>query len=186
MHSAVMLSAMMRSAKWSRVVIVATMLLILAVVNGAIWQKERQLSEGEVVYLELAPVDPRSLMQGDYMALNFELSNDIQRALQSRHDGDTLKARDGHAVVRLDEQGIGHFQRLADGQSTLENDERRLHYRLRNGQVRFATDAFFFQEGHAERYESARYGQFRVNAKGEPLLVALYDGALKPLDEAVK
>lgn len=171
----------MRSAKWYRVVIVATMLLILAVVNGAIWQKESHLAEGEVVYLELAPVDPRSLMQGDYMALNFELSNDIQRALQSRHADDTPKARDGHAIVRLDEQGIGHFQRLADGQSTLEDDERRLHYRLRNGQVRFATNAFFFEEGHAERYERARYGQFRISDNGEPLLVSLHNEALENL-----
>lgn len=173
----------MRSAKWNRVVIVATMLLILAVVNGAIWQKERHLVEGRIVYLELAPVDPRSLMQGDYMALNFELSNEIQRALQSRHADDIPKARDGHAIVRLDEQHIGHFQRLADGEGTLGSDERSLQYRLRNGQVRFATDAFFFQEGHAGRYVTARYGQFRVNTKGEPLLVALYDGELNPLGE---
>jgi len=173
----------MRSAKWYRVVIMATMLLILAVVNAAIWQKERHLLEGEVVYLELAPVDPRSLMQGDYMALNFALSNDIQRALQSRHGGDTPEAHDGHAIVRLDEQRIGYFQRLADGEGALGNDERLLQYRLRSGQVRFATDAFFFQEGHAERFESAHYGQFRVNTKGEPLLVALYDGELNPLGE---
>ncbi|WP_340367543.1 GDYXXLXY domain-containing protein, partial [Marinobacter azerbaijanicus] len=46
---------------------------------------------------------------------------------------------------------------------------------------RFATDAFFFQEGHAERYELARYGRFRVNERGEPLLVALHDEAFKEL-----
>tara|TARA_R110002110_G_scaffold30221_3_gene107375 strand:- start:1955 stop:2431 length:477 start_codon:yes stop_codon:yes gene_type:complete len=153
-------------------------LLILAVVNGSIWQKERHLAEGEVVYQELAPVDPRSLMQGDYMVLNFALSNDIQRALQSRHGSDTPKAHDGYAIVRLDEQRIGHFQRLADGEGTLGNDERQLQYRLRNGQVRFATDAFFFQEGDAEHYELARYGRFRINDDGEPLLVSLHDEAL--------
>lgn len=176
----------MRSAKGNRMVIVATLLLILAVVNGAIWQKERHLAEGEIIYLELAPVDPRSLMQGDYMALNFALSNDIQRALQSRYGGDSPEARDGHAIVRLDKQRIGHFQRLADSEGTLGNDERQLHYRVRSGQVRFATDAFFFQEGHSERYESARYGQFRVNNKGEPLLMALHDEELNPLGEIVE
>ncbi|WP_339882120.1 GDYXXLXY domain-containing protein [Vreelandella maris] len=169
---------MMHSVKWSRAVVIATTLLILAVVNGSIWQKERHLAEGEVVYQELAPVDPRSLMQGDYMVLNFALSNDIQRALQSRHGSDTPKAHDGYAIVRLDEQRIGHFQRLADGEGTLGNDERQLQYRLRNGQVRFATDAFFFQEGDAEHYELARYGRFRINDDGEPLLVSLHDEAL--------
>lgn len=169
---------MMRSAKWNRTVVIVATLLILAVVNWAIWQKERHLAEGKAVYLELAPVDPRSLMQGDYMALNFALANQIYSELLQQDK--TLKASNGWVVIRLDEQQIARFQRLDDGTS-LADDERRLRYQLRNGQVRFATDAFFFQEGHAEHYESARYGQFRVNEQGEPLLVSLHDEALENL-----
>lgn len=161
---------------------------MLVLVNGAIWQKEHHLAEGEIVYLELAPVDPRSLMQGDYMALNFALANRIHSALfrqdYAQQDG-PQKASNGYVVVRLDEQRIAHFQRLDDG-SALADDERRLRYRLRNGQVRFTTDAFFFQEGHGERYEAARYGQFRVNDQGEPLLVAMYDDELNRLGEITK
>ena len=77
------MAASVRRFRW--VVLLAT-LAVLVVVNSAIWQKERHIAEGEVVYLELAPVDPRSLMQGDYMALNFELSNDIQRTLPATVD----------------------------------------------------------------------------------------------------
>lgn len=177
---------MMLKAKRNRWIIVLTTVVVLVTVNWAVWQKERHLSEGEIVYLELAPVDPRSLMQGDYMALNFALGNQIQSALyQSERDEDSLKALNGYVVVRLDEQRIAHFQRLDEGTS-LRDDERRLRYRLRNGQVRFATDAFFFQEGHGERYEPARYGQFRMNTKGEPLLVALYNAELTKLGESVK
>lgn len=175
---------MMLNAKWHRIVVITTTLLILAVVNWAIWDKERHLAEGDIVYLELAPVDPRSLMQGDYMALNFTLNNEIRRALQRRHDDDMTRSRDGYAIVRLDEQRVGQFQRLAEGESTLDDDEQQLHYRLRNGQVRLATNAFFFQEGHADRYEDARYGRFRVNAEGEPLLESLHDDDLNVLGDA--
>lgn len=175
---------MMLKSKLNRWIIALATVVILVVVNGSIWQKERHLAEGEVIFLELAPVDPRSLMQGDYMALNYVLSNQIQSALYQRDDN-ALIARNDHVVVRLDEQRIARFQRLDDGTS-LRNDERRLRYRLRNGQVRFATDAFFFQEGQAEHYEPARYGQFRVNAKGEPLLAALYDEALERLGTLAK
>lgn len=173
---------MMLKAKRNRWIVLIATVVVLAVVNGAIWQKERHLAGGEIVYLELAPVDPRSLIQGDYMALNFALGNQIHNALFQQDESlqSTKKASNGYVVVRLDEQYIGHFQRLDDGTS-LADDERQLHYRLRNGQVRFATDAFFFQEGHAERYESARYGQFRVNEQGEPLLVSLHDEALESL-----
>ena len=40
---------------------------ILVAVNVSIWQKEQLLDHGKVVLLPLAPVDPRSLMQGDYI-----------------------------------------------------------------------------------------------------------------------
>ena len=52
-------------------------LIVLILVNWSIAGKERHLKEGRIVYLELAPVDPRSLMQGDYMALNFKLANEL-------------------------------------------------------------------------------------------------------------
>lgn len=176
---------MSNNTKRNRWIVIATALLVLAVVNWSIWQKERHLAEGEIIYLALAPVDPRSLMQGDYMVLNFALADRIrmQRAI-NRHaeNGEPLKAADGSVIVRLDEQRIAHFQRLDDGRS-LANDERRLRYRLRHGQVRFATDAFFFQEGHGERFEPAHYGQFRLNRHGELLLAALYDEELNALGE---
>ncbi|WAM49343.1 GDYXXLXY domain-containing protein [Vreelandella venusta] len=178
---------MSRNVKRNRWIVIATTAVVLAVVNWAIWQKEHHLAEGEIVYLELAPVDPRSLMQGDYMVLSFALSNRIrmQRAID-RHeeaDGNVMPtAANGRVIVRLDEASIAHFQRLDDG-TPLGDDERRLRYRLRNGSVRFATDAFFFQEGHAERFEPARYGQFRANEQGELLLEALYDASLNRLGE---
>ncbi|WP_386082507.1 GDYXXLXY domain-containing protein [Vreelandella sp. F11] len=178
---------MILKAKRNRWILLIATVVVLAVVNGAIWQKERHLAEGEIVYLELAPVDPRSLMQGDYMALNFALGNQIHNALFQQDESLPLtnKASNGYVVVRLDEQRIAHFQRL-DGGASLADNERQLRYRLRSGQVRFATDAFFFQEGHGERYEAARYGQFRVNDQGEPLLVALYDDELNRLGEITK
>src|SRR5690606_19512775 len=51
--------------------IVAAWLLVGVVVVHAVLGFERTLRDGQLVLLELAPVDPRSLMQGDYMALRF-------------------------------------------------------------------------------------------------------------------
>lgn len=173
---------MSRNVKRNRWIVIVATAVVLAVVNWAIWQKEHHLAEGEIVYLPLTPVDPRSLMQGDYMALRFALANRIRMQLQEGAKEQTPSAADGSVVVRLDEASIAHFERLDDGTS-LADDERRLRYRLRHGEVRFATDAFFFQEGHAERFESAEYGQFRVNEDGEMLLESLYDEALNRLGE---
>ena len=166
--------------RWERLIVVAALVLILVLVNWQIWSKERHLAEGEVVFLELAPVDPRSLMQGDYMALRFALANRVWSARYASA-GSERDAADGYVIVRLDAQRVGHFERLGSPAATLAEDEMLLRYRLRNGQVQFATDAFFFQEGHAGRYEPARYGQFRVDERGEPLLVALHDAELELL-----
>ena len=57
------------------------LLLALVVVNHGIVKRERILAEGHPLLLELAPVDPRSLMQGDYMRLAYEAERDVLMAV---------------------------------------------------------------------------------------------------------
>ena len=163
---------------------IGSLFIILALVNWSIVEKEKHLAEGNEVYLKLAPVDPRSLMQGDYMALRFRLADEIYKALpktedrrQWRHD---ITASDGFVVTSLNERNVGSFKNLYKDQP-LSNNEILLRYRVRNGAVKFATNAYFFQEGNGKYYEPARYGQFRVDDKGELLLVAMYDKDLRKL-----
>ena len=67
-----------------KAVVIAAGLLVLAAANWSILLRERLLTEGRVVLLELAPVDPRSLMQGDYMALRFKAANDALGEVRPR------------------------------------------------------------------------------------------------------
>lgn len=153
------------------------LVIVLVLVNLAIWHKEQQLAEGRLVLLELAPVDPRSLMQGDYMALRFAMGDAIYHALPKQDDENwppAVAAEDGRVVVRLDEHSVARFVARYEGQ-TLAEGQLLLRYRIRHGNVKFATNAFFFQEGHAEFYENARYGAFRVDEDGELLLTDLHD-----------
>lgn len=168
-------------------------LIALGLVNIAIVKKENLLKEGEVIYLALAPVDPRSLMQGDYMALRFKLGNDIRAQLHIQQTdlgitGSPFESGDGTIVVTLDQDSVGHFARLGDQQRLSEN-ERLMKYRVRNGRVKFATNAFFFQEGTAQTYAQARYGEFRVALDGELLLTGMRDESLQalgPLDDGYR
>lgn len=148
--------------------------IVLALVNYAIFEKEQLLAHGRVVYLELAPIDPRSLMQGDYMALRFKIGNDAGGLIRAR------ETSGGHIVATLDERRVASLRRLHDGKPIASN-ELLLRYRLRNGDIKFATNAFFFEEGTAQRYEAARYGEFRVAPDGELLLTGLRDKDLQPL-----
>jgi uncharacterized membrane-anchored protein len=157
---------------WIRALIVLGAVLVLGALNFAIVGKERVKRDGEVAYLRLAPVDPRSLMQGDYMALRFALVQDLERsAIPAPREGETR-----YAEVALDTNRVA---RLA---ATEAGAQIRLRYRIRNGHVWLGTNAFFFEEGRAQRFSSARYGEFRVDRRsGEAVLVGLRNDALEAL-----
>lgn len=141
-------------------------LAVLAFGNVGIWQREQLLTEGRLVLLELAPVDPRSLMQGDYMRLNFALANE---ALPMG-----LETGEGRLIVMLDRNHVAQLRRRDDG-SPLAPGEVAIKYRIRGGSPNFGTNAYFFEEGSAAIYADAAYGEFRVDADGEMILTGLRD-----------
>jgi uncharacterized membrane-anchored protein len=149
------------TASFSRKLLLVGAVLVLGAVNWSILAKERIKTSGERIFLALAPVDPRSLMQGDYMALRFEIADRIE-AKQS-----------GSAPLLIDSRGI----------ATLNPDPAaeglRIRYRVRNGLIWLGTNAYFFEEGTADRYVGARFGEFRIDREsGEAVLVGLRDADL--------
>jgi uncharacterized membrane-anchored protein len=150
-----------------RVLTLVGALLVFGSVNYSIYAKERVKRDGEVIYLELGSLDPRSLMQGDYMALRFRLASQLET---QRH------AREDLVPVQLDARRVASIA-APDSVSTL-----RLHYRMRNGRVWLGTNAYFFEEGSAARFAPARYGKFRVDRQtGDAVLVGLCDEQLHDL-----
>lgn len=164
--------------------------LVLGVANVAIVQKERILSDGQTVLLELAPVDPRSLMQGDYMSLNFALSQNLS-ALSWGLPKDALAKMDAQqwvvVAVQLDANKVAQLKGVyleQDGQERLWTEEgpvaepsdvMRLRMRRHRSNWTPGTDAWFFAEGSADRFDAARYGEFAVVEGGQSLLRAMLD-----------
>lgn len=149
--------------------------LVLGMVNFAIVGKERMLRNGTTMLVELAPVDPRSLIEGDYMRLDYAMA---RRAEVGAGYG---WPRDGRMVVTLDGRGVAQFERRYEG-GRLAPGEHLLRYRVRGGRrMRIGSDAFFFEEGTASRYTNARYGELRVDDGGESILVGLRDAELHRL-----
>ena len=153
--------------------------LVLVVMTRNIIKYENHLATGDTVLLALAPVDPRGFMQGDYMTLSYALERDVFAAL-NKDPGSYPTNEEGYVIVALDQHNVGQLVRLAANQSkNLASNEIAIYYRIRNGVMQLATNAFFFQEGHGEAFEAAEYGLFRINDKGEPLLTNLVDDDFK-------
>ena len=171
-----------------KIVVASTVIFVLGLMNFSIWQKQEILNNGNIINLELMPVDPRSIMQGDYMDLRYEMSQQIRKALTAKQSDENealSKSRDfGNsnrllpskyfAVVTLDDNRLAKFDRILDD-SPLGEHEFILEFRVRNNRVQFATNAFFFAEGDEPVFRDAKYGQFRVNTEGELLLSKMLD-----------
>jgi uncharacterized membrane-anchored protein len=153
-----------RSSAW---LVLAGLALVLGVANYTIWQKEQIRTGGRQVLLELRPVDPRSLIQGDFMALRYADSVFPDPSIG-----------EGVMVMSLDTDGVGTYARMDNG-SPLRPNEVRLKFRTISewGEFGIGAESFFFQEGHAEFYANAKYGVIRVGDKGDSVLVGLADEA---------
>ncbi|WP_351078557.1 GDYXXLXY domain-containing protein [Shewanella sp. CAL98-MNA-CIBAN-0140] len=81
-------------------------------------------------------------------------------------------------MVTLDNNRIAQFDGIYHG-AALTPAQRLIQYRVRDGRVKLASNAFFFQEGRAEEFEEARYGEFRVNQAGQILLSNMIDKDFK-------
>jgi len=151
-------------------------LVVLAVLNFGIYRNELFIETAEEVYFELAPVDPRSLMQGDFMRLNYRIVENLRKEFKRIRSAGEIEIPDaGKIVVRLDERRIAFFKSLWDG-TPLAEDERLLHYSGSNRwRVHIGSESFFFEEGQGEAYEKARYGVFKLGKDGRTILRALAD-----------
>jgi uncharacterized membrane-anchored protein len=140
--------------------------------------KEALLRDGQTVYLALAPVDPRSLMQGDYMALNYDIMNHLN------HDHfDTSvpqPPKSGAVVIKLDDHNVGTFVRYGHGEA-LAPGEHLLKFHHSDWRAVIGAESYFIPEGSGSSFDHAAYGELKVEPDGTPLIVALCDKDLHRL-----
>ncbi|MCL6266608.1 GDYXXLXY domain-containing protein [Flagellimonas myxillae] len=150
-----------------KVIILVNLLIVLGLLGNSVFKKEQLLSDGTMILLELAPVDPRSLIQGDYMRLRYGISGDI--------DYDSI-TKTGFCVVTLNADNTVDQFRIQEKKSPLEANEHLINYtKKRWNDINIGAESYFFQEGEGEKYENAKYGGVKVDGNGNSLLVGLYD-----------
>ena len=160
--------------KYSGPIILLNLIVLLGFFNYSIIQKEDIMEEGQLILLELAPVDPRSLMQGDYMRLNYTISDDILT--------NTIPKR-GYCVVTLDAEGVARRNRVQKSKSPKNQSEFLIEYRIGEwNTIQIGAESFFFQEGEGEKYAEAKYGGIKVDENGNSVLIGLYDSNRKKIE----
>ena len=178
--------------------VLATLSIILF--GLMIARHEWHLAHSDLIYVKLQPVDPRSLIQGDYMALNYDLyfGGKPPQALSS--DVQITQERTAENLEReyfIDQPSILSYVQL-DAQHrvirTSFNPDVLTMYPdsstkliLKNPANTFdglypAARSYLFAEGLETCYRDAQYAALKVQKNGQPLLVGLVGENLQAFD----
>ena len=157
--------------KYRGYLILINLVVLLLYFNYSVYKKEQLSDDGKLILLELAPVDPRSLMQGDYMDLRYAIA---------QYDGDKEPPKKGFCVVKIDKDNVAKALRFQKNKTPLAKEEFLIEYQASSRySIKIGAESYFFQEGHAERYEKAKYGGLKIDDEGNSLLIGLFDESKK-------
>ena len=158
-----------------KIPIVLVILLQLLFIGNQYIQNENVLANGELIKLELEPLDPRSLLQGDYVILQYDISQ-ISELTDRFQPGEKIKL-----VLSLDENGVynysGYYEYKGEFNQAYEpSDEDVLINAKANGWDSFiyGIESYFIEEGTGrEVEENATIAFVRVATNGNAMLVEL-------------
>ena len=166
---------------------------LLGAGNYKVQQFEDVLATGKPVVLKIAPADPRSLMQGDYMVLNYAILSELQQSQFSSESNESNETtgidelspsgKKAYILVHLDKN---HVATLCEAQSEIPTDFKHctpnvyLPIRYKGWSPELPSQDYFFAEGKGEYYAQAEYAEYRFK-DGILLLARLLDKDLKGL-----
>ncbi len=154
--------------------IIVNLIALIGYFNWSILAKEKIVDQGKLVLLALAPVDPRSLMQGDYMRLNYVI-NDLPSAFKVE--------KRGFCILKKNKEGFEECVRFQKELQPLRAGEIGIRYFSEGNRyfprIHVGAESYFFEEGTAKIYETAKFGGLRVDEQGNSVLIGLYDQKLK-------
>ncbi len=152
-------------------------IVILGAFNFLVYQKEAILESGSPILLKLAPADPRSLMQGDYMRFRYDIVAQMRNI-------DKNQLKDHHfAVIRPDANNVAQFVKLYTGEPLASNEKLiKYHYREQYARIEIKPDTFMFQEGLQSVYQKAAYAIFHYQGSQDYLLTGVANADRQPLN----
>lgn len=156
--------------------LIGILVLQIIIVGWQIGQKEFLLQVGTEIKLELAPLDPRSMMQGDYVVLNYQHVSEINQNVLHRLGNGTIQ------IVLREHDGVyqyaGYYKHR--GQWNLPYEalagDVMLKGRVKGFWMDFGIEQYYVPEGTGRVIEEfAKYALVRVGKNGDAIVVGLTD-----------
>ncbi|MBU9706108.1 GDYXXLXY domain-containing protein [Paenibacillus sp. AK121] len=157
----------------SPLLIAIVIVLQLGIIGYQTARSETLLATGTSVKLKLAPIDPRSLLQGDYVALNYDVSTPPSKNSLQEKDWNRGKVK---VVLTPNSQGVYIADRLYQDGEKLAHHEIVLNGQWNGSRILYGIENYFIPEGTGRTVEqNAHYAYIRVSRNGDALLERLVE-----------
>ena len=141
-----------------KIFVVLNLLLLMLAFGYSVIKEERNLKQ-ETFYIKTVPVDPRSLIQGDYMILNYDITESARKEARG--------LRKGYIRVRINDLKVAEFVRV--------DNEISIQFHQNNSTMDIGVNSYLFQEGTGNRFQKAQYAEVIELKNGELRLKHLLD-----------
>ncbi|MDQ2704898.1 MAG: GDYXXLXY domain-containing protein [Pseudomonadota bacterium] len=184
--------------------VMAAALLAVAQIGFLSWMiagRAAVLREGQEVLLKVEPIDPRDLLRGDYVRLNYEIRDVPVKLVENAPPGEFV-AENGSVFVRLGKDPDGYWRvrsaRLGEPSTkAVGPDEIDIRGSISRGwalrpddsfSVQYGIDRYYVPEGEGRAIEAdMRERPFgilaAVGSDGVPQIKALMDGDTRLYEE---
>ena len=156
-------------------IFLALTFIIIAILCFAVYQKEDIIKNGDEFYISLEPVDPRSILQGDYMILHYNYNSGKSMSWDT-DDSDDMDYK--YAILYLSSNGVVSGYTLTNDEVAADNQV--LLKVQQQKPLKFVANTFFFQKGKAELFDDAKFARFKYK-KGESILISLHDKSFREI-----
>ncbi|MDO6658095.1 GDYXXLXY domain-containing protein [Anaerobacillus sp. 1_MG-2023] len=158
------------ASRWNLIWLVVILMISFVTYNGV--KNEVALQSGKEIRLALAPVDPRSMLQGDYVTLRYDISTLPGPVLPANKKIKVVLASTANGSY---EYG-GYYKIEGDWNKPYEPSENDV---ILNGttysdhDVQYGIESFFISEGTGSTFEGKTAASIKVSESGNAILIDL-------------
>ncbi|MDD9267450.1 GDYXXLXY domain-containing protein [Paenibacillus sp. GCM10023248] len=156
----------------NRFVIAVLVVLQIAAMSLQIGKSEWLLASGQQIRLQLEPLDPRSLIQGDYVRLRYTIS---EPPIFGDRPEEAASKRITVVLAPNAATGVYEFSRVYKKGGPLAAGEVRLNGKRTGFEtVEYGIEHYFIPEGTGSDYErQAKFAEVKVSKNGDAILERL-------------
>ncbi|SDO10965.1 Uncharacterized membrane-anchored protein [Paenibacillus sp. yr247] len=157
----------------NRWIIALLVLLQVLAMSLQIGKSEWLLTHGQLIKLQLQPLDPRSLIQGDYVRLRYTISE--PPIFEDKNQDAASKGKISVVLAPNSATGVYEYSRVYTKGETLAPREVRLNgTKMGYKGIEYGIETYFVPEGTGRDVErDAKFAEVKVSAGGDAILVRL-------------